>query len=196
MSKPRSDAKLLNLPEEQQARLADWLLSGMSYHDAREMVIKEFGVTVSLDAYRGFWQAVCGPALIAKRRRAVNTANEVAQEAEKNPGRFDQATIDALKQKAFELSISPGANPKDVKSLFSLVLKAKDQEHDEAQLKLDREKVEILTCEKYLLWFKDKRATEIAESNISTPDKVAKLRQLYFADVEELEKSGEVKLPQ
>jgi hypothetical protein len=141
MSKPRSDAKLLNLPEEQQARLAEWLLSGMSYHDARERVIKDFEVTVSLAAFGGFWSAVCSDALLAKRRRAVNIANEVAQEAGKHPGRFDQATIDALKQKAFELSISPLANPKDVKSLFSLVLKARDQDLNERKIVLLEKKL-------------------------------------------------------
>jgi hypothetical protein len=60
---------------------------------------------------------------------------------------------------------------------------------------LERDKIEVLTCEKFLVWFKDQRAREIAESNISTPDKIKALRQTYFADVEELEKSGEVELP-
>ncbi len=180
MSKPRSDAKLLNLPEEQQARLADWLLSGMSYHDARERVIKEFGVTVSLDAYRGFWSAVCSDALIARRRRAVNTADEVALEAERNPGRFDQATIDALKQKAFELSISPGAKPKDVKSLFSLVLKAKDQEQSEKELALAEKTFRLKFIEGFMKWLSDKRASDIASSTMDNSQKIDQLGQLMF----------------
>jgi hypothetical protein len=125
----------------------------------------------------------------------VSTSEELAEEAEKNPGQFDKATIDAIKQRAFELSISPGCNPKDVKALFALVLKARDQEGDAEDRKLERVKVEVMTCENFLAWFKDQKAREIAESNISTPDKIKALRQSYFADVEALEKSGEVELP-
>ena len=137
MRKTRSDSKLLNLPEEQQAQLAEWLLSGVPYHQAREMVSKEFGVVVlGLAAFSEFWQTVCAPALIARRQRAVTTAEEIATEAGATPGRFDAATIDALKQRAFELSISPGANPKDVKAIFALVLKARDQDINERKVAL------------------------------------------------------------
>ena len=47
MRRPRPDAVLLNLPEEQPANLADWLLSGVPYHDARARVEKEFGVSLA-----------------------------------------------------------------------------------------------------------------------------------------------------
>jgi hypothetical protein len=69
-------------------------------------------------------------------------------------------------------------------------------EIDRQKVAQDKEKIEILTCEKFLAWFKDKKARDIAESNISTPDKIAQLRQTYFADVAALEQSGEVKLPE
>ena len=62
--KLRSDAKLLNLPEEQQAQLADWLLSGMPYHVARATVETEFGVRVALSAFTQFWNEVCAGAYI------------------------------------------------------------------------------------------------------------------------------------
>ena len=140
MRKPRSDSKLLNLPEEQQAQLADWLLSGVPYYRVRELVKKEFAVTTSLAALSGFYDAYCKAELISRRRRAVSTADEVAAEAERQPGRFDQATIEELKRQAFELAISPGADPKAVKAVFTLVLKARDQEIEERQLELDAEK--------------------------------------------------------
>jgi hypothetical protein len=140
--KPRSDSKLKNLPEEQQAQLADWLLSGVPYHAAKAMVQKEFGVSTGIAALHDFYETVCGPELIARRHRAVTTADQVAEEAAHSPGRFDAATIDALKQKAFELAINPGADPSAVKSLFALVLKARSQDLDERNLNLAREKFE------------------------------------------------------
>lgn len=184
MSKPRSDSKLLSLPEEQQAKLAEWLLSGMPYHAAQELVEKEFGVRAGLTAFSGFWSAVCSSALIARRARAVNLSTEVAQEARKHPGQFDQATVDALQQKAFELAVSPQADPRDVKSLFMLVLKSKDQQLDQEQLKLDRDKFQFDAAEAAL-----KNAAELkviaADSGLSESEKIDKARQQLFGMVAE-----------
>ena len=144
MNKPSPKAKLLNMPEEHQAQLAEWLLNGMPYHVAKVEVEKNFGVTASLGAFSGFWQACCSSALIARRSRAVNLSTEVAQEASKHPGQFDKATLDAISQKAFELAVAPGANPKDVKALFMLVLKSNEQGLKQKELDLARRRVELL----------------------------------------------------
>jgi hypothetical protein len=140
MSKPRSILET-KLNEAQQSQLADWLLSGMQYHQAQAAVAKEFGVTVkSLASFSQFWDKHCSPSLLARRTRAKRMADEVAEEAAKHPAQFSAATIDQLSQKAFELATSPGADPRDVKALFSLVLKSKDQELTREQMQLDREK--------------------------------------------------------
>jgi hypothetical protein len=168
MRKTRSDSKLLNLPEEQQAQLAEWLLDGMPYHTAKETVAKEFGVSVSLPCFSSFWEEVCAPALITRRRRAVSTAEEIAIEASATPGRFDQATIDALKQQAFELSIKPNADPKQVKALFSLVLKARDQDLEERRVKLLEAKAALAD-----------QAKEIVESTASPEEQMAKIKAVF-----------------
>jgi hypothetical protein len=64
------------------------------------------------------------------------------------------------------------------------------------KLKLEREKFQVDTCEFFLKWFNDKRAQEIAGSKSSNADKIAQLRREYFKDVDELEKSGKVVLPE
>jgi len=143
MKKPRSDAKLLNLPEEQKSQLCGWLLSGMPLHIVNGLVKKQFNVETSLSGLSHFYSVECVALLMRNRQRAVFTADEIAEAAAKDPGRFDQATIDALKQQAFELAIAPGADPKNVKALFSLVLKSKDQALAEKQISLDREKFEF-----------------------------------------------------
>lgn len=143
MRKTRSDAILLNLPEEQQAKLADWLLSGVPYHEAKVLAEKEFGISLkSLAPFQSFWREVCAPALLARRRRAVSTADIRAEEAGKNPAQFNRATLDALEQKAYELAESPEADPKEVKAVMTLLLKAQDQDIRREQLALEREKFE------------------------------------------------------
>lgn len=144
MRKPRSDAKLLQMPEEHQAQLVEWLLSGVPYHRAREMLEKEFGLNTSLAALSAFWDEVCTPALLARRQQAVTTADELAQEARAKPGSFDAATIDAIRQKAFELAVSPLAAPRDVKSLFMLLLKSRDQDLKNQDIEIKLRRLELL----------------------------------------------------
>ncbi len=144
MRKPRSDAKLLHLPEEQQAQIVEWLLSGVPYHKARELIAKEFGTSTSLAALSAFWDEVCTPALLARRQQAVTTADEIAQEARAKPGNFDAATIDAIRQKAFELSVSPMSSARDVKSLFMLLLKSRDQDLKDRDIEIKLRRLELV----------------------------------------------------
>ena len=144
MKKTRSDAKLLNLPEEQQAQLAEWLLNGMPYHAAQAAVEKQFGLQVSIASFTGFWNEVCQPALLARRARAVKTSDTIAAEVDKNPGSFDKATLDAIKQKVLELSIDPRADSKDVASLFSLLLHARNLDQNDEKLSIANRRVNLL----------------------------------------------------
>jgi hypothetical protein len=177
--KPRSDSKLKNLPEERQAQLADWLLSGLPYHQVREMIAKEFGVTTSLGALSVFYGEIVGPEILARRRRAVSTADAVAKEASREPGRFDQATIDALKQRAFELSIAPQADPRDVKNLFALVLKARDQDRAEADLRLARDRFEFDAARLCLEKLPELRAIA-GNTQLDTNGKIDEVRRKLF----------------
>ena len=169
MKKPRSDAILLNLPEEQQAKLADWLLSGMPYHEARVLVEKEFGKSVkSLSAFAEFWCAVCQPALLSRRSRALGAASVRAEAVRLNAGEFDIATLDAIKQKAYELAESPDANPKDVKSILTLVLKARDQDLEERRISLLEQKARQAD-----------EAQQVMASALTADEKAARMRQIF-----------------
>jgi hypothetical protein len=168
MRKPRSDAKLLNLPEEQQSQLSHWLLSGMPYHQVRALLSKEMGVTTSCAALSAYYSDVCSAALLSKRVRAVSTADQLAEAAAATPGRFDQATIDALKQKAFELSISPQADPRDVKSLMMLVLKSRDQDLSERRIQLLEAKANQAD-----------QAEAVVKSALSPDEKTARFKEIF-----------------
>jgi hypothetical protein len=175
MSKPKANAKLLNLPEAQQAQLAEWLLDGLPYHKAQELVLKEFGVQVGLTAFTGFWEEVCAPALVARRRRMVGTAEEVATEAAASPGRFDSATVDALKQRAFELAIKPNADPKEVKAIFALVLKSRDQEINAEQLKIEERKMKLLEQKAALA----DQAEAVAKEPLSAEEQQRRIKEIF-----------------
>lgn len=185
MRKTRSDAVLKNLPEEQQAKLADWLLSGVPYHEAKVLAEKEFGVALrSLDAFKEFWRDICVPHLLERRRRAFQTAEARAGEAMLNPGQFDKATLDALRQKAFELAESPGANPKDVKAVMMLLLKARDQDIQERQLAFDKQKFEFDAAKACLAKLPELKVVA-ADKGLSDAQKVEQIRLKLFGELPE-----------
>lgn len=72
---------------------------------------------------------------------------------------------------------------------------AKRADIAESQARLSRDKFQRDTCELFLRWFKDERARQIADSNATNADKIAALRDAFFADVDALDASGEVELP-
>lgn len=78
--------------------------------------------------------------------------------------------------------------------LVARTAKDKVRQKDE-DLNLQRDKFARETCVLFFKWFGDKRAREIAESTSSNAEKIAALRQLYFADIDALEQAGEVQIP-
>lgn len=183
MRKPRPEARLLNMPEERQAELAEWLLSGMPYHAAREAVSKQFGVVCSLASLSQFYQQVCVPVLLRRRSQAVAAAEEVADAARSTPGRFDAATIDAIQQKAFELAISPLSSPKDVKAMFMLLQKSRDQDLKREEVDLHRARFQRETAEMFLQFAEDRRAKEIVASAAPRTEKIDELGQVMFGEM-------------
>lgn len=138
--KPRPDAKLLNLPEDQAAALSEWLLSGMSYGRARALMKKQFGISASLSSFSGFWEAICAPELLRRRARTVKMADEFADLVKKEPGSWDAVLLDQVKQKAFEMANNPGFKATDLAALMQLVLKAQEQKLRAEALEHEKEK--------------------------------------------------------
>ena len=169
--KPRTDAVLLHLPMDQQKALCEWLLDGgLSYRAAVAAMEKEFGVQTSSTAVFDFYHTVCAPELLRRRSVAVTTSEEVAAEAEASPGRWDEAALEKLKQRVFEMMLNPQADPKETKALFGLVLKAKDQAIKDRDLDLDERRVAILERKADELDAAKKKAAELKEKGGLTPE--------------------------
>lgn len=61
--------------------------------------------------------------------------------------------------------------------------------------KRDERRMQDEMCAKFLTWYADQRAREIAESTAPSEEKVRRLRSEFFSDVDALEKAGGVVLP-
>jgi hypothetical protein len=179
MKKTRSDSKLLNLPDEQQLQLADWLLGGMPYHTARAAVAKEFGVSVGVSSFTSFWQAVCVPQLLSRRQKAVQASEAIVADVARSPGKINDALLVALKQKAFEVCNSPTSTADEIMLVTSMALKIRDQDLKEGQAALARDKFEFSAAEACLKHLPALR-TIAAASGVPQRQKVEMIRERLF----------------
>lgn len=174
LKKPRADAKLLNLPEEQQEQLVAWLFSaGMTYQQARALVRREFGVTCSLAALSAFWSQVCAPRLVSRRSQSAAAAEQIAAEARKNGGVFTDATLAMLRQKAFDLLADSHANPEDVRGLLSLALKARDQDQKGEQIAQAERRLKLLETRD------EKARATLGDTTLTPEQQTAKFREIF-----------------
>ena len=74
-------------------------------------------------------------------------------------------------------------------------LRKQAEARSQEKLQFEREKWITESCRKILAAATDQRAKDIAELSVSNEEKIKLLRKTYFADVDELEKSGEVQIP-
>jgi hypothetical protein len=176
--KPKSKLET-KLSELQQAELAEWLLTGMPYHRAQERVAKDFGLSVSVSAFTPFWERVCVPQLICRRSQQRVAAEVRAGEAEKNPAKFAEATLDALQERAMQLANSPQSDPKEVKAIYALILKARDQELTTQQMQLDREKFEFDAAEACLKKLPELKSIA-SNPKLDQQSKIQAIRQKLF----------------
>ena len=199
MAKPRSDSKLLNLPPEAQERIYVWLTEGVgdesstSYAAVREQIYLDYSLRVSKSALALFWQKVVAPRRLRLASEAAKGFTSVARGLGTN---FEEAALAACQQKAFEILASEDPDPKDIFALFGSVLDAQKIALKREELSLKKDVFEVKTCELFLKWFKDEKAREIANSPVTNTEKIAQLRAAYFADVDALDQSGKVIIPE
>jgi hypothetical protein len=132
--KPRSDAKLRNLPPEQKTALVDWLVDeGVSYKEAKSRLEERFGVRTSDGALADFWALECYQ---LRFRKARGFADQIVDTMREGEDAFDEATLKAVGQRAFQLAVAKEADVNDLATLLKIV-------GDTAKLKLQRDKLEL-----------------------------------------------------
>jgi hypothetical protein len=176
MRKPRSDSKLDALDVDQQRQLCEWLLTpGLSYERIKKLVLEEFNTSTTAGSLSAFYQSYVAAYLIQRRALQVGVAKEVGAELRATPGEFSEATIDALEQKAFELANNPMVDPKSVSTVFSLLLKARDQSLKQKDIDIKLRRLELL--EKNATAAKEKLNTVIASKGGLTAETLQTIEQ-------------------
>lgn len=132
--KPNANAKLRNLPPAQKTKLVNWLVEDrLTYKEALERVEEEFGIKSSTGAMSAFYQAEC---FALGFRKARSLADELAETMRESPAAFDEATIGAVSQRAFELASSKEANVGELSKLAKII-------GDSARLRIQHRQIEL-----------------------------------------------------
>ena len=131
---------LLNLPEEQRAKLFAWLRE-CPYDDAVQHMLKDQGIAEATQAQlTEFFQLEAENHWEKRIERAALEANALVQLVEKNPVQFSSGILAALGQEAFRQIASGQVEPDAMNKMATLFLKARGDDRAEQMLALRREK--------------------------------------------------------
>jgi hypothetical protein len=199
--KARGDAKLKTLPSKRQEDLYEYVLA----HNLRDTLawLKADGVSTSL---RGLSEFRVWYELQEQWHQDAATTEGLIEQLKREVPALTEAQLDELGQRTFSLLAIReknanqfirvrGARFKAEVELEKLKLRQAAEARHGQEFAFEREKWVQLSCDKILAAATDARTKEIAEMAVPNGEKIKLLRKHWFADVDELEATGTVKLP-
>lgn len=182
--KPRADSKLKTLPEDRQAAIFEYAREHTLEETAKWL--KDDGFQTSRSALSEF---VSWYGLQEQLRKNEGTVNQLLEKLKEGNPDYSEEWL----QKAGHIFFSALA----IEEKDSLTWKrTQDARTRQEALRLARDQFERETCELFLKWRADQESNRIAEMNMPNEERIKLLRRHWFKDVDELEKSGTVKLPE
>ena len=132
---------LLDLPEEQRAKLFAWLRV-CPYDDAVQQMLQEQGIEgVSREQLTDFFEAEAEEHWEKRISRAAQEANALVRLVEKSPVKFSSGILAALGQEAFRQIASGEVQPDAMGKIATLFMKARSDERQDQMQELKREKL-------------------------------------------------------
>jgi hypothetical protein len=136
--KKRSDSVLAALNPQQKAQLRAWLVDeNKGYEEVRELLLQDFNLRVGVTAIRNFYALDC---FSLRSSEAKEFAELVAEELRSSGETFDAATIELVKQKAFERAYAKNGNIEELATLTKILGDSAKLELKKRELELNREK--------------------------------------------------------
>ena len=175
--KPRSDAKLLTLPDEDQTRVYDWLCV-MSYAKTRAKIKKELDLSVSLGALNHFWEVRSRTEQQQRILKAVSASDAILEQSRDALPRLKEANAAALQQAAFEAFLSGDVDR--IQTLYGLVLKTRSEATKATSAELARDRFEF-DAAKAALEQLDALRDIGRDSSLSETAKITAVRRRLFS---------------
>ena len=206
--KTRSDAKLGTLPEDRQSVIADYarthsLAETLAWLRADGLQTSEGALSTWLSSYRLSQRLGRNESTVETLLRQLQTTRPdwtADQLHSAGQAFFSALAIDEQDADVWTATQRLNLDRESAKTRFEferekIELRKQAEARSPEKLQFEREKWITESCRKILAAATDQRAKDIAELSVSNEEKIKLLRQTYFADVDELEKSGEVQIP-
>lgn len=129
MKKLRQDSTAANLPAQLKDEVDEMFYAGTSYQAVQDRVVAE-GIKWSLTSISQYYHHHIQPLMATRRKDIAAKLNQMDREG------LDEATLHAVRMTVFDLASAPGSDPRTLKTLMELVLKAQQVRQDERKLSL------------------------------------------------------------
>jgi hypothetical protein len=195
----RTDKKLFQMgaDEAENIQRAEELFQYLAKHTLTEGVawVKEkWGVDTSLRAMSEFRRDWPTEQVIFRLQGRIVASRRIVEAGGEEVQSLTPTNLNLLEQQITEL-LATGADHERLAGFVKMFAELTKASVSTSQARLDMDKFHVEVCNKFLDWFSDEQARDIAESNQPKAEKIAALRKTYFADVDAMEKSGKVVLP-
>ena len=168
--KLRPEWRLAALKEEQLAEVLRLLATGIRYKELREIIAKDFGVTLASDrTLSEFWSSARLFILPARLKSAALGADSIG----KNLPQLDEKNFYLIKQAAFELLSSPQPDPAALARMINAVIRIHEGSLKEQDIAIKLRRLELLERQA-----KETMST-LKDSRLSDSEKAERIRKIF-----------------
>jgi len=153
-------------------QLIKWLCSAQSYQETCDKIWERFHIKIRRDKLCRYYRENVLGFVIERRRKSVDLALGYNEEIDRKPGKFTKAAMDALEQRAMQVTLDPNVSPKEIKIFLELVLRFQEKKIREDQILLKLRRLEMLE--------KKQKKLEVVFNSRLTPQEVADRCRIIF----------------
>lgn len=135
MKKLRHDSVAAQLPPHLKEAVDEMFFGGTSYKEVQKRVAGD-GIRWSLTSIAQYYHNHIQPLMTTRRKELAAKLNKMNAEG------LDEAALQAVRMTVFDLASAPGSDPKTLKILMDLVIRAQQVKLDERRLTLLEERAE------------------------------------------------------
>jgi hypothetical protein len=180
LTKPRrAESRIWHLCDEHFVEFCKWVLAGLGEKKIREHCEVDLKLPPEKipgrNAISDFWSEFGLCLLEVCRAQAALLAKGIATSAAKSPAEFSAATLAALEQRVFEMSLSPNTDPRDIKALCDILEGREDRKLKVRQIEMQERRLTLLEKKEA-----DAKST-LTDSKLTSEEKVQKMREVFGA---------------
>lgn len=162
MKKLRQDSVAANLPPFLKDAVDEMFFSGTTYKAIQERVAED-GISWSRTSIAQYYHNHVQPLMATRRKDIAAKLNKM------DAGGLDEAALQAVRMTVFDLASAPGSDPKTLKILMDLVIKAKQMKLDERKLSLLEKKAAVA----------DAALETASDTKLTEEEKMKKIRAIF-----------------